>query len=131
MTVLLLGLLAGVVAGFFGVGGGILFVPTLTLVVGMGVVDAEATSLLAIIPVAIAGTINQRRYGNVVLGDAVLIGLLAIPAAALGVVIVNHVPELAVRIAFCGLSLFIAYRLVRSGLRERRGEAAGPAPDGV
>ena len=52
---LLLGFAAGVVAGMFGVGGGILFVPTL-IALGLGQVEAEATSLAAIIPTALAGT---------------------------------------------------------------------------
>ena len=123
MTVLLLGLLAGLVAGFFGVGGGVLFVPTLTLAVGMGVVEAEATSLLAIIPVAIAGAWNQRRYGNVRFGDAAILGVLAIPGALLGVVIINNVPEHAARIGFAALTLFTAYKMAQSGLRERVAEA--------
>lgn len=114
MTVVALGVLAGFVAGFFGVGGGILFVPALTLALGMGAVEAEATSLMAIIPVAIVGTISQHRYGNVRFRDALLIGVLAAPAALLGVVIVNHLPEHAVRIAFAALLVFTAYRLARS-----------------
>lgn len=114
MTVVALGVLAGFIAGFFGVGGGILFVPALTLAVGMGTVDAEATSLMAIIPVAIVGTISQHRYGNVRFRDALVIGVLAAPAALLGVVIVNHLPEHAVRLAFAALLLFTAYKLVRS-----------------
>lgn len=119
MTVVLLGLAAGVVAGFFGLGGGIVFVPVLTLLVGLHALDAEATSLVAIIPVALVGAASQRRYGNVRLGDALVIGALAIPAALLGVVIVNQVPERVVRIAFAALIFFTAYKLVRSGLRER------------
>jgi len=124
MTVALLGLLAGVVAGFFGVGGGVLFVPTLTLVVGMSVVEAEATSLLAIIPVAIVGALSQRRYGNVEFRDALVLGVLAIPGALLGVVIINHVPEHAARIGFVALALFTAYKLAQSGWRERQAERA-------
>lgn len=127
MTVALLGLLAGLVAGFFGVGGGVLFVPAMTLVAGMAVVDAEATSLLAIVPVALVGAVNQRRYGNLRLGDAVALGLFAVPAALLGVVIVNNVSEAVVRAGFSGLALFTAYKLARSGLQERR--AAAPASD--
>ena len=50
-----LGVAAGVLAGLFGVGGGILFVPTLTLVLGLTQLHAEATSLLAILPTSIAG----------------------------------------------------------------------------
>ena len=60
-----LGLVAGVFAGLFGVGGGILFVPTLTLGLGLTQLHAEATSLLAIIPTAVAGAVQQYRYGNV------------------------------------------------------------------
>ena len=56
---LLLGLAAGVLAGLFGVGGGILFVPTLVWL-GLGQLDAEATSLLAILPTVAAGTWRQR-----------------------------------------------------------------------
>ena len=119
MTVALLGLAAGIVAGFFGVGGGVLFVPTLTLVVGMSVVDAEATSLMAIVPVAIIGALNQRRYGNVRIADAAVLGALAIPAALLGVVIVNHVSDTLARVGFVGLALFTAYKLARSGMAER------------
>ena len=61
----LIGLVAGVLAGLFGVGGGILFVPTLTLVLGLTQIHAEASSLLAILPTAAAGAWRQRRYGNV------------------------------------------------------------------
>ena len=60
-----LGLVAGVLAGLFGIGGGTLFVPTLALVLGLTQLHAEATSLLAILPTAVAGAWRQRRYGNV------------------------------------------------------------------
>ena len=56
-----LGLAAGVLAGLFGVGGGILFVPTLTLVLGLTQLHAEATSLLAILPTAAAGRLAPAR----------------------------------------------------------------------
>ena len=73
-----LGLVAGVFAGLFGVGGGILFVPTLTLGLGLTQLHAEATSLLAIIPTAVAGAVQQYRYGNVRWRAAALIGSSAI-----------------------------------------------------
>jgi len=52
ITAALIGFVAGAVAGMLGVGGGILFVPGLVLLTDLGQVDAEATSLLAIVPVA-------------------------------------------------------------------------------
>jgi uncharacterized membrane protein YfcA len=109
----LIGVCAGVVAGMMGVGGGVLFVPALVLFLDVSQVDAEATSLLAIIPVALVGAWRQHEYGNVRIRDAVLVGVLAIPGAALGVVLVNAIPERAVEISFALLQLFVAFQLVR------------------
>jgi uncharacterized membrane protein YfcA len=111
------GFAAGVVAGMLGVGGGILFVPALTLALGLGQVDAEATSLLAIVPVAAVGAWRQRGYGNVRVRDAVLLGLLAVGGAAVGVVIANAVPERALEVGFAALLLLTAAQLVRSATR--------------
>lgn len=110
----LIGLAAGVAAGMLGVGGGALFVPALVLFAGLGQVDAEATSLLAIVPVALVGAWRQQRYGNVRLRHAALLSACAIPAAIGGVAIVNVVPERAVELAFAGLLLVIAWQVVRS-----------------
>jgi len=117
----LIGFAAGVVAGLLGVGGGALFVPALTIGVGLSQVDAEATSLLAIIPVALAGAANQRRYGNLRTRDAVLLGGLAIPGAVAGVAIVNAIPQRVVEVLFALLMLYVAGQMVR---RARHAEDA-------
>lgn len=114
-----IGALAGVVAGMLGVGGGVLFVPALVVLVGLGQVDAEATSLLAIIPVALVGAVNQRRYGNVRVRDAAVLGALAIPGAVAGVAIVNAIPERVVEVGFALLMLYVAGQIIRRALRER------------
>jgi uncharacterized membrane protein YfcA len=108
-----IGVVAGVVAGVLGVGGGILFVPGLVIFVGLSQVDAEATSLLAIVPVALLGAWRQHGYGNLRVRDAILVGLLALPAAALGVAVVNAVPERVIEVAFGCLMLVVAAQLVR------------------
>ena len=116
---LLLGFAAGVLAGFFGVGGGILFVPTL---VGLGLsqLDAEATSLLAILPTVAAGTWRQRRYGNVRWQTALVLGLASIAGVAAGVQIATSLPEDTLRRLFALLLLCVAAQLA---WRSRR-----PAP---
>lgn len=114
---ILVGFAAGVVAGMLGVGGGILFVPGLVLFLDLAQVDAEATSLLAIIPVAIVGAANQRRYGNFRSRDALLLGVLAIPGAIGGVAIVNAIPERLTEILFALLMLYVAQRMARDALR--------------
>lgn len=114
ITAALIGLAAGVAAGLLGIGGGALFVPALVLVLDLPQVDAEATSLLAIIPVALVGAAQQHRYGNVRVRDGLVVGALAVPGALLGVVLVNAVPERLIEVGFAGLLLSVAAQLVRS-----------------
>ena len=73
-----------------------------------------AKPLLAIVPVALVGAARQHRYGNVRVADGLVIGVLAIPGAALGVVLVNAAPERLVEVLFAGLLLLVAAQLVRS-----------------
>jgi uncharacterized membrane protein YfcA len=105
-----LGFAAGVLAGFFGVGGGILFVPTL---VGLGLsqIEAEATSLLAILPTVAAGTWRQRRYGNVRRRTALVLGLASIVGAVVGVQVATALPEDTLRRLFAILLLAVAAQL--------------------
>jgi len=114
-----LGFAAGVMAGLFGVGGGILFVPTLTLGLGLTQLHAEATSLLAIIPTVIAGTWRQQRYGNVRWRPAVVIGLAAIGGVEGGVALAESLPEHALRKLFGVLMILIAAQIAWRAYRRR------------
>jgi uncharacterized protein len=105
-----LGLFAGVLAGMFGVGGGILFVPTLTAL-GLTQIHAEASSLLAIIPTVLVGVWRQQRYGNVRWRPALLIGLASIAAAVGGAQVALSLPEDTLRKLFAVLLLFTAAQI--------------------
>ena len=113
---ILIGVVAGVFAGLRGVGGGALFVPALVLILGLSHLDAEATSLLAIVPVAAVGAYRQHGYGNFRARDALVLGVLATGGGVAGVVIANNVPERALEIGFAGLILFVAAQLARRAL---------------
>ncbi len=125
----LIGVVAGVLSGLLGVGGGILFVPALSVVIGLSQVRAEATSLLAVVPVALVGAWRQHRYGNLRVREAVLLGALSAAGVLAGVVLSNVLPERGLRIAFAALTLFIAARLARESWTTRqerlRAERAG------
>ncbi len=114
---LAIGLAAGMIAGLLGVGGGVLFVPGLVLFAGLDQHQAEATSLLAIVPVAIVGTYRQNRYGNVVRADALTLGLVSVAGAAAGVALANALSGKVLRDAFAGLMVLIAAQLVHRTLR--------------
>ncbi len=106
-----IGLAAGVIAGLLGVGGGVLFVPGLVIFLGLGQHQAEATSLLAIVPVAIVGTIRHDRYGNVQRRDAALLGMLSVAGAAAGVALANSLSGAVLRDAFAALMVFVAAQM--------------------
>jgi uncharacterized membrane protein YfcA len=112
------GAAAGVIAGMLGVGGGVLFVPGLVFLVGLGQHEAEATSLLAIIPVAIVGSYQQDRYGNVRRRDALLLGLTSVAGATAGVALANAVSGAVLRDAFALFMVLVAAQLVRRALRD-------------
>jgi len=111
-----IGFVAGAVSGMLGVGGGILFVPALVVLLGLNHVDAEATSLLAIVPVSAVGAWRQSRYGNLRPRDGLLLGALAVPGAIGGVALANILPDRALKIGFSLLLLFAAAQLVKSAL---------------
>ena len=114
-----LGFAAGITSGMLGVGGGVLFVPALVLFLDQGQLDAESTSLLAIVPVALLGAWRQGRYGNLRVRDGILVGLLAPPGILLGAAVANEVSERALELAFAALQLFFAVSLARRALVRR------------
>jgi uncharacterized membrane protein YfcA len=122
-----IGVAGGIVAGLLGVGGGVLFVPGLVIFLGLNQHEAEATSLLAIIPVAIVGTYMQDRYGNVRRGDALLLGLLSLAGAAGGVVLANALSGTVLRDAFAVLLLIVAAQFLRRALSSDGAPATAPA----
>lgn len=113
LAAILICLFGGLTGGLVGVGGGVLFVPALTVFIGLTQVEAEATSLLMIVIVALVGAYRQHGYGNVRLREALVIGALSPLGVLLGVVIANNVSERALQLSFAALALFMAAQLVR------------------
>jgi uncharacterized membrane protein YfcA len=113
----LLGLVGGIVGGMLGVGGGIVFVPALALVLGLSQVEAEATSLLAVIAVGVVGAWRQYGYGNVRPRDGLAMGVLSLAGVAAGVAVANVLPEHALKLLFAAVMLYFATSLFRRALR--------------
>ncbi len=116
---IVLGLAAGVLAGMFGVGGGILFVPTL-IALGLNQHEAIGTSLLAIVPTVLVGTWRQSRYGNVRWRSAAIIGVAAAASAQGGVALAEALPASTLRRLFAALLVLVAAQVA---WRARRKES--------
>ena len=115
---IMIALAGGAVGGLLGVGGGILFVPALAILLGNDQLEAEATSLLVIVPMAIVGTWRQHRHGNVDIREGATIGLLAIPGVVVGVVVANALPGRALELGFAALCVIVAARLLQRAFAE-------------
>ena len=111
-----LGFVAGVAGGLLGVGGGIVFVPALAVFAHLTQLEAVATSLVAIVLVAVVGTVRQREYGNVRLRDGLLIGVVSPLGVVAGVVLANALPERALELSFAGLQVAFALQLARTAV---------------
>jgi uncharacterized protein len=113
---LVVGFAAGTLSGLVGVGGGVLFVPGLVIFLDESQLGAEATSLLAIVVVALVGAWRQHGYGNVRLKDGLAIGVLSPIGVVAGTVVANAVPERALELSFAAMQVYFAWRLARRAL---------------
>jgi uncharacterized membrane protein YfcA len=128
LEALALGFAAGVLSGLFGVGGGILFVPTLTIVVGLTQLEAQATSLAAVIPVVLVGAWRQHRRGLVHGRAALVVGIASAGGVVGGALLANELGNDTLRILFAVLLLATAVQLAVSALRnDPRTTGDGPA----
>lgn len=115
---LALGFAAGMAGGLLGVGGGVLFVPALVLFADKSQLGAEATSLVAIVLVSLVGTWRQREYGNVRLGEGLVVGVLSPLGVLVGVALANTVSERVLELSFAAVQLAFAWQLAKkAGLR--------------
>ncbi|MBD0289827.1 MAG: sulfite exporter TauE/SafE family protein [Thermoleophilia bacterium] len=117
LEALVLGFLAGILSGMFGVGGGILFVPTLALVVGLSQLEAQATSLAAMVPVVAAGAWRHHRHGHVRWRPAAVVGLASALGVAAGAALADALADATLRRLFAGLLLVVAAQLALAELR--------------
>ncbi len=115
-----IGVVAGVLAGLFGVGGGILFVPALTIVLGLEQHHAQGTSLLAIVPTVLVGAWRQQRYGNVRWRAAAALGVAGIGGIVAGGFLAESLPGSVLRRLFGALLVLTAVQLARRALKSPR-----------
>lgn len=113
------GLAAGILAGLFGVGGGIILVPAMILLFGIPPVVAKGTSAAVIVPAAVIGTWRNRSRGNADLRAAAIVGVAGIVTAALGAVVADRMSDDLSNVLFASLLVVIAARLLWSVWRER------------
>jgi uncharacterized protein len=107
----LIGLLAGLASGCFGIGGGAIVVPALTLLCGVPYHVAVGTSLALIIPITFAGTLTSWKLNTVDWRIAGACAITGIIGAIAGAFLIQKIPEIYARRAFAVFLLYAAWRL--------------------
>lgn len=118
-ALVLLGLVMGIASGLFGIGGGVIIVPVLIALFGMGDLLAKGTSLLAMIPTSVTGSIANTRAGLVRLSDGIIAGLAAVAASFGGVALAFLLPPRLAVILFAAFVLLVVVQLVFRAVRGR------------
>lgn len=119
---LLLGVVMGIASGMFGIGGGIIAVPALMTVFGMGDLLARGTSLVALAPAAILSSLINARRGTLRVRDSALVALPAVGFSLLGVALAFLIPPEVGGILFAALLLALAAQLAFRDIRKRRAQ---------
>lgn len=115
-----LGLVVGIASGLFGVGGGLIMVPAFMTLFGLGDLMARGTSLVAMIPTAVSGTLTNLRTGIVDLRAALIAGIAATLAAFPGVALAFLVPPEVGGWLFAALLVVAAVQLAIRAVRAQR-----------
>ena len=112
MLFLAVGIVAGVLAGMFGIGGGIVIVPALTLLAGMTFTQATGTSLAALLlPVGIFGVIHYYKSNQLDIMSAALIALGLVGGIWVGSILATKLPTRDVQRLFAVFLVFVAVRV--------------------
>lgn len=127
LTLLAIGLTAGVLAGLLGIGGGVLMVPAMVLIMGFDQHIAQGTSLLVIIPAAAFGSFTHHRHGRLALRDAAVLAVGGVLGALLGSVTALSLDEELLGRLFAILMLAVAARMLMQ--RGQGPQATDPETD--
>ena len=111
---LLVGIVAGVLSGLLGIGGGAVMVPAMTLLMGLSQHVAQGTSLLVIIPTAISGSITHYRMGNIRLPTAAWLAVGGVLGAVAGAALALASSDELLRAVFGTYLAFTGFRMLQA-----------------
>jgi uncharacterized membrane protein YfcA len=111
LTCIGVGMLAGILSGLFGVGGGTVIVPLLLLILRFDQRLASGTSLAAIVPTAAVGVISYAVHGSVAWIPALLLAAGAVVGAQIGTWLLPRVPQNALRWGFVAFLVVVIVTL--------------------
>ena len=127
LTLVLIGVLAGFASGFVGIGGGVIIVPALVYLLGLTQHEAQGTSILLMLPpIGILAFMNYYKAGQMNLSYGIIIALAFVVGGYFGSKISLQISAAKVRLVFGILMLYVAARLIYTGLKTTINENRNP-----
>jgi uncharacterized protein len=117
---IVLGVLMGIAAGLFGIGGGVVVIPALMLFLDQSDLVAKSVSLLAMAPGSISGSISHLRYQTASLRDGAWVSAGAVITAPMGALVAFTLSAQAAAVLFGALTVVVASSLIFQALTERK-----------
>jgi uncharacterized membrane protein YfcA len=121
ILLVLIGLFAGAMSGFIGIGGGVVMVPALVYIMGLSQHEAQGTSLILMLPpIGILAVMNYYKAGQLNISYGVIIALAFVIGGYYGSKLALKLSPAIVKLAFGFLMLYIAGKMIYSGVKEQR-----------
>jgi uncharacterized protein len=112
-TLLIIGLIAGILSGIFGIGGGVIIVPALIYLLGFSQHKATGTSLAVLLPpIGLAAVLEYYNHGNVDLRAAAVIAVASMLGAWVGAVAANRLSGPTLRLCFGTFVVIMGFYLI-------------------
>ncbi len=119
LTLLLIGLIAGILSGFFGIGGGVVIVPSLIYFLGFSQHKATGTSLAVLLPpIGLMAVLEYYRHGDVDLRAALFVALASLIGAGVGAILANKLSGPVLKLGFGVFVVIMGCYLVHDAARK-------------
>ena len=123
LILILIGLFAGIMSGFIGIGGGVVMVPALVYVLGLSQHEAQGTSLILMLPpIGILAVMNYYKAGQVNIWYGVIIALAFVIGGYFGSKVALKMSPSKVKLIFGVLMLYISFKMIYSGLKSDKND---------
>lgn len=123
LILILIGLFAGMMSGFIGIGGGVVMVPALVYIMGLTQHEAQGTSLILMLPpIGILAVMNYYKAGQVNIWYGVIIALAFVVGGYFGSKIALKMSPSKVKLIFGILMLYISFKMIYSGLKSDKND---------
>ena len=121
ILLVLIGLFAGAISGFIGIGGGVVMVPALVYIMGLSQHEAQGTSLILMLPpIGILAVMNYYKAGQLNISYGIIIALAFVVGGYYGSKLSLKLSPAKVKLVFGFLMLYIAGKMIYSGVKEQR-----------